>query len=240
MEARMPLPTWDNLPLEKRDRVLEAGAREFGRAGFSAGSLNTIAREAGIAKGSLFQYFGDKLDLYAHICDVVSERVRTAMERRMLELDPGRPFFDFVTDAVVAWVEWFDAHPVERGVTAATNLEMDPAARSAVRRVAHAHYLDALRPLLGAAVERGDIRPDADLEALTAYLLLVLPHLALARNLPDLDPVLGLASADPVARRDAAVRLVDVLRAAYATEPAPAHVGNHALNHARNHEGAQQ
>ena len=43
----MPLPTWDNLPLEKRDRVLEAGAREFGRAGFIAGSLNTIAREAG-------------------------------------------------------------------------------------------------------------------------------------------------------------------------------------------------
>jgi len=212
----VPLATWDNLPAAKRERVLTAAAVEFGRHGFSAGSLNTVAREAGIAKGSLFQYFADKLDLYAHVCDVVSERVRVAMEQTMLGLDPGRPFFDFVTDAVTAWVEWFDAHPLERGVTAATNLEMDPAARTAVRQVAHTHYLDALRPLLDGAVERGDIRHAADIDALLAYLLLLLPHLALAQHVAGLDPVLALDRTDATGRRDVVVRLVDVLRTAYA------------------------
>jgi AcrR family transcriptional regulator len=196
----MPLPTWENLPPDKRERVLVAAAEEFGGTGFSAGSLNTIAREAGIAKGSLFQYFSDKLDLYAHVCDVVSERVRLAMEQRMLALDPGRPFFDFAADALAAWVDYFEAHPLERGVTRATNSEMEPAAREVVRTVAHTHYVDALRPLLLAAVERGDIAPDADLDALTAWLLLLLPALALGPQVGDV----------------AAERLVGVLRAAFA------------------------
>ena len=41
---------------------------EFGTRGFSAGSLNVIASQAGIAKGSLFQYFEDKLDFFVTIC----------------------------------------------------------------------------------------------------------------------------------------------------------------------------
>ena len=213
----MPLPTWENLPADKRDRVLDAAAAEFGRCGFSSGSLNTIAREAGIAKGSLFQYFDDKLDLYAHVCDVISERVRVEMERRLIELDPTRPFFDFVADALTAWVDYFDAHPVERGVTAATNLEMDADARTAVRSVAHAHYLDALRPLIETARDRGDIRAAADVDALMAYLLLLLPHLALAQHVEGIDPVLGLSTADADSRRAAVRRLVEVLRNAYAT-----------------------
>ena len=56
----MPTSTWFRLNVAKRERVLEVAMREFGENGYSTGSLNTIAREAGIAKGSLFQYFGDK------------------------------------------------------------------------------------------------------------------------------------------------------------------------------------
>ena len=43
-----------------------------------------IARRAGVAKGSLFQYFADKRDLYAFITDVVSQRVRAYMEERIV------------------------------------------------------------------------------------------------------------------------------------------------------------
>ena len=53
----MPRPTWFNLDEGRRERVLRAAMAEFGSRGYSAGSLNVIAREAGVAKGSLFQYF---------------------------------------------------------------------------------------------------------------------------------------------------------------------------------------
>ena len=63
----MPTPTWNRLPAARRDAIVAAAEAEFAENGFSRGSLNVIAREAGVAKGSLFQYFTDKLDLFAYL-----------------------------------------------------------------------------------------------------------------------------------------------------------------------------
>jgi AcrR family transcriptional regulator len=60
----VPTSTWFRLDDDKRERVLHAAMQEFGEHGYSTGSLNTIAREAEIAKGSLFQYFADKQEFF--------------------------------------------------------------------------------------------------------------------------------------------------------------------------------
>ena len=103
----MPTVTWARLDAERRAAVVAAAEAEFAARGFSHGSLNVIARRAGVAKGSLFQYFADKRDLYAFICDVASQRVRSHMEDRIRELDATRPFFEFLTDLLDAWVTYF-------------------------------------------------------------------------------------------------------------------------------------
>jgi hypothetical protein len=54
-EARMPTVTWARVDPARRAAVIEAAEAEFGLHGFSNGSLNVIARRAGVAKGSLFQ-----------------------------------------------------------------------------------------------------------------------------------------------------------------------------------------
>ena len=59
----MPTVTWARLDRTRRAAVIEAAEAEFGAHGFSRGSLNVIAGRAGVAKGSLFQYFADKRDL---------------------------------------------------------------------------------------------------------------------------------------------------------------------------------
>src|SRR5947209_11595247 len=110
----MPTETWWNLPNEKRQRVTRVAMIEFGKRGFSAGSLNVIAREAGIAKGSLFQYFGDKLDMFASICDAASAVIREAtIDGVDME---NEPFFDALRHIVRNWLGFFSSHPVERGI----------------------------------------------------------------------------------------------------------------------------
>ena len=94
----------------------------------------------GVAKGSLFQYFADKRDLYAFIADVGSQRVRAYMEARILELDASRPFFDFLTDLLDSWVAYFADHPRERSLHDAASLEVDTYARISVQTVIHRHY----------------------------------------------------------------------------------------------------
>jgi AcrR family transcriptional regulator len=211
----VPTSTWRNLDPRRRERVLRAAMAEFGRNGYSGGSLNVIAREAGVAKGSLFQYFTDKRELYAVVAEEASLRVRAEMARWLAGPEPGQPLADYLCDAFEGWVRYFAKHPLERGVTAATNLELDPDVRTAVREPVHRLYLESLRPLLEQAVRRGDLRADADLDALLAILLLVLPQLAIAPFEPGLDPVFGLYGREPDEMRDAIRRLVTSMLAGF-------------------------
>ena len=211
----MPTATWERLPEARRAAVLRAAEEEFGTHGFSGGSLNVVARNAGVAKGSLFQYFEDKADLYAHLSELASVRIRAAMEERIRALDWGQGFFAAIRVLLGEWEAYFHVHPRERALTAAANLEPDSSALRAVRRVVNEHYLAVLRPLLAEAKERGDLRPDADVEAFLALLLLILPHVALAPQHPGLDPLLGLDSPRREDRAAALDRLVGTLRQAF-------------------------
>jgi AcrR family transcriptional regulator len=215
----MPTVTWARVDPGRRAAVVAAAEAEFGAHGFSRGSLNVIARRAGVAKGSLFQYFADKRDLYAFIADIASQRVRAYMEDRINELDPNRPFFNFLTDWLDAWVAYFADHPHERALHAAATLEVDTEARVSVQNVIHRHYLEVLRPLVRDALGRGDLRADSDTDALLSLLLMIFPHLALAPFLRGLDPILGLDEPTPEQPALAVRRLVAVLAAAFAPLP---------------------
>lgn len=209
----MPRATWHNLDADRRDRVLRAAMAEFGAHGYSGGSLNVVAREAGVAKGSLFQYFDDKFDFFAHVAEQTSLRVYAVMEPYLRAPGDGEPFVDHLAALVDVWMAYMAAHPLERGVTAATTMELDPLVRAAVREPVHRLYAQGLRPLLTAAVENGELRPDADLDALLALLVLLLPHLALAPFEPGLDATLRLHNTKGKKRSAQARRLVDTLLA---------------------------
>lgn len=212
----MPTETWARLPHARRAAVLTAAEAEFAAHGFSRGSLNVIAREAGVAKGSLFQYFDDKVDLYVHLCDIAADRVGLAMDEATASIDWSDGFFPAYALMLDAWVEHFRSHPVDRMLSAAVTLEADPDARTAVRAVIDERYVSFLRPLLETARADGWLRPDADIDAFVALLLLVLPHLALAPTHAELDPVLGLGGLHP---SEGVRRLLAVFEAAFGTTP---------------------
>ncbi|MGE2719251.1 TetR/AcrR family transcriptional regulator [Mycolicibacterium celeriflavum] len=217
----MPTVTWARVDPSRRAAVIEAAEAEFGAHGYSQGSLNVIARRAGVAKGSLFQYFADKRDLYAYIADLGSQRVRSYMEDRIRELDPSRPFFEFLTDLLDAWVGYYAEHPQDRALHAASSFEIDTDARVSVHTVIHRHYLEVLRPLVRDAHERGDLRADCDTDALLSLLLMIFPHMALAPYVRGMDPVLGLDDPTPDQPALAVRRLVSVLADAFSsTSPA--------------------
>ena len=61
----MPRPRFNKLSANKRERILEAAAKEFTAHGYDGASLNRILDDAGISKGAAYYYFDDKADLYA-------------------------------------------------------------------------------------------------------------------------------------------------------------------------------
>jgi AcrR family transcriptional regulator len=209
----VPRETWWNLPEEKRQRVTEAAMVEFGKRGFSAGSLNVIAREADIAKGSLFQYFDDKLDMFATICQSGAEVIR---EAAVAGVDAEQdPFFTSLRRIVANWLDFFRLHPIEQRFAFAAANEVDSEARGAVRSVTNSHFVSALRPMVKRAEARGELREGVELDQVIAMVILVLRHLDSAPFQAHMDPVLNLADSRPRDVDRIALDLIDALERAY-------------------------
>ncbi len=75
----MAKSTFEHLPEEKRERVLKEAARLFAERGFSGTDVTELARRAGVSKGSLYNYFESKEDLYLHVCKDGLARSRRAV-----------------------------------------------------------------------------------------------------------------------------------------------------------------
>lgn len=213
----MPKDTWWNLPEDKRRSVTRAAMAEFGARGFSAGSLNVIARDAGVAKGSLFQYFEDKLDFFR----TVTEELSSTVESAVLEgVDVERAgYFDCIGVLVENWLRFYRTHPLEQRMAHAAASEIDADARAAVRGTTNRHYVNVLRPLAERAMAGGELRDGADIDQLVAMTVLVLRHLDSAPFAPHLDPVLGLYEKAPAEVDRIAAGLVDALRRGYVNDP---------------------
>lgn len=63
--------TFRRLPEEKRTRFLEAAWGEFTRVGIEDVSINQIVQKAGVPRGSFYQYFSDKGDLFTYLMEGV-------------------------------------------------------------------------------------------------------------------------------------------------------------------------
>ncbi len=58
--------------VEKQDRIISASVKEFALHGYENASTNRIVSDAGISKGILFHYFGNKQNLFDFIAEYCS------------------------------------------------------------------------------------------------------------------------------------------------------------------------
>ena len=62
----MPKRTFDRLDDDKKERIMRAAIEEFHTRGFENAKIETIARKAEVAKGSIYQYFDDKKEMFLY------------------------------------------------------------------------------------------------------------------------------------------------------------------------------
>ena len=70
----MPKQTFFNLAEEKRQNILSLAIDEFANYSYKEASISRIVKQAGIAKGSFYQYFEDKKDLYLYLLQLGLEQ----------------------------------------------------------------------------------------------------------------------------------------------------------------------
>ena len=91
----MPYPTFFNLPEEKRQKILECAIDEFARHDYDSASVSRVVARAGIAKGSLYQYFQDKSDLHRYLLGLATKQ-KAEMMAGIRAIEPEAKFFDIL------------------------------------------------------------------------------------------------------------------------------------------------
>lgn len=70
----MPKQTFFHLQQDKQQSLVQAAFSEFSRASLHEASIANIIKDAGIPRGSFYQYFEDKEDLYFYILNLMSQK----------------------------------------------------------------------------------------------------------------------------------------------------------------------
>lgn len=83
----MPKRTFNRLDDDKKERVMRAAIEEFQTHGFENAKIEAIAQNAEVAKGSIYQYFDDKKELFLY-------SVTWALEYFMKIIDRQTPLHD--------------------------------------------------------------------------------------------------------------------------------------------------
>jgi len=91
----MPKQTFFNLPAAKQERLLDAARTEFSKMPVADVSISNIIRLAQIPRGSFYQYFEDKEDLYFYLIGT-QRNASNARIKRLLEESHG-DFFKAMT-----------------------------------------------------------------------------------------------------------------------------------------------
>ncbi|NJN22682.1 MAG: TetR/AcrR family transcriptional regulator [Leptolyngbya sp. RL_3_1] len=80
----MPNSTFFNLPEPKRQKIIDLAIAEFASRDYDSASISNVVKQAKIAKGSFYQYFADKKDLYLYL-------VELAMQQKIAFLKAAHP-----------------------------------------------------------------------------------------------------------------------------------------------------
>lgn len=94
----MPKETFMNLPIEKQEKIMRAAINEFNKDGFEKGNIGDIAKNAGVAKGSMYQYFENKRELFLSAVrwalDLLMKKYAPTLTLKKEEMD----IFDFLME----------------------------------------------------------------------------------------------------------------------------------------------
>ena len=89
----IPKKTFFNLSKAKQERIINSGVNEFSKRTFEEAKLSNIIRESNIPRGSFYQYFFNKKDLYLHIFEIIKNKKMKSL-KDLLTNEQEIPFLE--------------------------------------------------------------------------------------------------------------------------------------------------
>ena len=93
---------------QKKEAIIEQAIATFAKDGFRNSDVQVIADGAGVGKGTVYRYFGNKEDLFWATCMAVLERL---VAHLMAAISPIESPLEKLRAAAAAYAEFFEQNP---------------------------------------------------------------------------------------------------------------------------------
>jgi AcrR family transcriptional regulator len=177
-----------------RERLLDAAAREFARTGFERANIDAISVAAGYAKGTIYNYFPSKQELFLAVVEEACEQATASASAPSHASARER-----LHATLAAFCAWASANDGFARVLVRECLMGTPELQGRVA-AAEEPLLAQIRTILEEGLQRGELRNDVRPELL-ALAIAGLTDLALAEQwasedaIPALDEIPALVLA---------------------------------------------
>ncbi|MCE9646735.1 MAG: TetR/AcrR family transcriptional regulator [Chloroflexi bacterium] len=158
----MPKQTFLNLPQEKRQTIISAAVEEFAQFGLENASTNRIVENSGISKGSFYQYFEDKQDVFRYLLTVLEQEKMNHFKDKH---PPGGNLdtFNYFRWMVKAGMEFNSAYP--RMAQAVSRVLLGEGLYyGKLLTEYHQKTIQVFEMMIKQAIERGEVDPSIDVE----------------------------------------------------------------------------
>jgi len=101
---------FERLSIEKQTRIVNASVSEFAEKDYETASMNVVVNQAGISKGSLFNYFKTKSTLYDYVYALTLGEVKAYL-KDVRDSTTGLPFNERLAQIIDSGVQFITDHP---------------------------------------------------------------------------------------------------------------------------------
>lgn len=158
----MPKQTFFNLPGGKREAIIHAATAEFADNGLESASTNRIIANSGISKGSFYQYFEDKQDVFMYLLTLLEqEKMEFFKDKR--PVSKNMDTFDYFRWMTKTGMEFNSAYP--QMVQAVSRVLLGEGLYYGKKFTEYRQKTtQALKTMIMQAIERGEVDPSVDVE----------------------------------------------------------------------------
>jgi futalosine hydrolase len=195
-EKVTPRKTFQNLSAEKQERITRIAVEEFSSKGFDGASINTMVNRMQIAKGSIFQYFGDKKGLFLFVFNRSVELVKDYL-RSVRDQSADDALSLRLAKTLSAGVHFINRHPMLYRLYLKVLFDPKVPFRDEILSSLRKHSTEYLKSLLENAKEKKELKADIDTDKAAFVLDAVMDRFLSARAIRHLDSGLGIYQAGP-------------------------------------------
>lgn len=207
----MALKTFEKLDRKKKTRIFREAVREFSARGYAKASINAMVQNLGIAKGSIFQYFGDKQGLFYFVFSQSVEMVKEYL-KAIRNQTADETFFVRLETILTSGVQFVRKHPRIYSLYVKIQFEGNMGFCAKLLSSLRRESFEFLSELITTGMERGELDPTLDATHTAFMLDAVLERFLQAHMLEHLDAGLELKEADTLTTENGAREIVGILR----------------------------